>query len=164
MTCKCKRTRITQSADPSDRVNHNAVASPTEKEERQDFSQDIEAADKAQSHRPKEPLPLVRPYLWSSAITDHENKEFRFSGFEPCYLACIKDLEWQIKRKAQTIDTWSDNFGLTEDMAPLLLRYCKRYTFVLTIYTADNKRSGTYFRLRNNRIQRPRVRRRRPEK
>lgn len=36
------------------------------------------------------------PSLWIAAQQAHELGELRFSGFEPCYIACIKDLERRI--------------------------------------------------------------------
>lgn len=77
-------------------------------------------------------LPPSPPFLWSSSLSAHEDKELRFSGFEPCYIACIKNLEWQLKRKCQAIDLKSmesnQNSDLAEEMRPLLVKYCKSIT------------------------------------
>ena len=79
-----------------------------------------------------QPLPPNPPYLWSSSLSVHEDKELRFSGFEPCYIACIKNIEWQLKRKCQEIDLRSmesnQNSDLAEEMRPLLVKYCKLLT------------------------------------
>lgn len=104
-------------------------------EERKDYDKDTEAqAENVKEATPKigilgtdpdKPLPPERPYLWSSAHADHESGDLKFSGFEPCYIACIRDAEWQIKRKIEEIDFRQGSPpGLAADMAPLLLRYC----------------------------------------
>ena len=75
-------------------------------------------------------IPHSRPYLWVSGQSNWENGEVRFSGFEPCYIACINDLEWKISRKLQLMEPGGDNPGLVDDMRPLRLEYCKHLSLV----------------------------------
>lgn len=82
-------------------------------------------------------LPPLNKYLWSSVLTAHEEGETRFSGFEPCYIACIKDLEGQIKAKIQTIDLSKDNAGLTAELSPLLLQYSELIDALSNIESKD---------------------------
>ena len=82
-----------------------------------------------QGLQPREPLQESPPYLWTNSLADHEKQELRFSGFEPCYIACIKDLEWRIKRKIKSLDVGGENAGLADDMSPMLLQYCQFSVF-----------------------------------
>ncbi len=79
----------------------------------------------------EEKLAANRPYLWTSAKADFDDgKPCEFLGFEPCYTACIKDLEWQILRKIQTLKPAHDNTNLTQEMAPILIQYCTLTTLI----------------------------------
>lgn len=93
----------------------------------EDKDHDMEAVIPEVRHgvQPREPLPDSPPYLWTSSLADHEKQELRFSGFEPCYIACIRDLEWQIKRRIESIHVAEENAGLAADMSSMLLQYCQ---------------------------------------
>lgn len=92
------------------------------------------AAEESKNHTPSpaqeqqgdNPLPAVQPYLWTSAAAEYNNGEdCRFAGFEPCYTACIKDLEWRIKCKIDTLRPTYEQPLLAEELAPMLIQYCK---------------------------------------
>ncbi|KAF2170721.1 hypothetical protein M409DRAFT_18695 [Zasmidium cellare ATCC 36951] len=113
------------------------MSSPNE--ERKDYKNDTEAQVKTGplGTDPSKPLPPERPYLWTSAHSDHEKAELRFSGFESCYIACIRDAEWQIQRKIQDIDFNTGSPGLASDMAPLLLQYSQLIEALSNIESKD---------------------------
>lgn len=118
----------------------NMASSP---EERKDYKDDTEAQANTGplGTDPNKPLPPERPYLWVAAQSDHERAELRFSGYEPCYIACIQDVEWQIKRKIQEIDFNTGSPGLASDMAPLLLQYCMYRPYLQQLLTDTTKLS-----------------------
>ncbi|CAK4033121.1 VIT family domain-containing [Lecanosticta acicola] len=86
------------------------------------------------------PLPPTPPFLWTSSHTAYQEQEVRFSAFEPCYIACIKNLEWQLKRKCQKIDISTGGDGdqhLVEEMGPLLLEYSQMLEALSKISSRD---------------------------
>ncbi|KAK4501455.1 hypothetical protein PRZ48_007264 [Zasmidium cellare] len=107
--------------------------------ERKDYKDDTEAQVKIGplGTDANKPLPPERPFLWTSAEADHEKAELRFSGFESCYIACIRDVEWQITRKIQEIDFKTGSPGLASDMSPLLLQYSQLIEALSNIESKD---------------------------
>lgn len=64
--------------------------------------------------------------LWTSSSEAHDSGELRFLGFEPCYVACIKDLESRIKLLLEKSVGNGNGVSVPSGLEELLLRYCKR--------------------------------------
>lgn len=62
--------------------------------------------------------------LWSSSQAAHEAEEVRFAGFEPCYIACIKDLELRISNILEDSVGNGNGVDVPNGLEELLLRYC----------------------------------------
>lgn len=65
--------------------------------------------------------------LWSSSQHSHESGELRFSGFEPCLIACIKDLEGRISAILDE-SVENGNNGIPGGISELLLQYSMHIT------------------------------------
>lgn len=62
--------------------------------------------------------------IWSSSQEAHEAEELRFTGFEPCYIACIKNLEHQISTVLEQSVGNGNGVEVPSGVEDMLLRYC----------------------------------------
>ncbi|CZT21794.1 uncharacterized protein RCC_07660 [Ramularia collo-cygni] len=77
-----------------------------------------------------------KPSIWASSQKAHEAGEIRFSGFEPCYIACIKDLEHRISTKLEDSVGNGNGVDLPNGLEELLLRYSR---IVKALETTENR-------------------------
>lgn len=83
--------------------------------------QDHNAANDATG---EEELALPKRYLWTSARAEFEDgHDCEFLGFEPCYTACIKHMEWELLRKIQSLKPTHEDPVLAADMTPMPIQY-----------------------------------------
>lgn len=67
--------------------------------------------------------------IWTSSSTAYDSEQIHFSGFEPCFVTCIKDLELRISTLLEKCVGNGNGVEIPSGLEELLMRYCKRLAY-----------------------------------